>query len=114
MESMQNFYDATNQLIALLKQEKIDRVVQIEKVQSLLNQREEILQSIQPPFSQQEQEIGKQLVNLNQQVEHLLQIKKLDIMKDIKQLHIQKTSNQKYTNPYESLAIDGVFYDKRK
>ena len=37
------------------------------------------LKSIQPPFSQQEQELGKQLVELNQQVEQLLQIQKLEI-----------------------------------
>ena len=101
-------------MIDLLQQDKLDRDVQIEKIQDLLDQREELLKSIQPPFSQQEQELGKQLVELNQQVEQLLQKQKLEIQQDLKQLHTQKKSNQKYTNPYESLAIDGIFYDKRK
>ena len=61
-----------------------------------------------------EEELGKKLVKLNQQVERLLQKQKQEIQQDIKQLHLQKESNQKYTNPYESLSIDGVFYDKRK
>ncbi|USK69958.1 flagellar protein FliT [Peribacillus asahii] len=113
MKALQDFYELTQQLIVLLKHEKSERAVQIEKIQQLLDQREELLNSIQPPFSEQEQELGKQLVALNKQVEHLLQIEKLDIMKDMKQLQVQKKSNQKYTNPYESLAIDGIFYDKR-
>ena len=114
MEVIQAFYQATNQLIELLQQDKLDRDVRIEKIQNLLDQREALLKSIQPPFSQAEQELGKQLVELNQQVEQLLQKQKQEIQQDIKQLHIQKESNQKYTNPYESLSIDGVFYDKRK
>ena len=52
MEAIQDFYETTNQLIALLKQDKLDRDVQIEKIQNLLDQREELLKSIQPPFSQ--------------------------------------------------------------
>ena len=87
---------------------------ELKRFKICLNQREELLKSIQPPFSQAEQELGKQLVELNQQVEQLLQKQKQEIQQDIKQLHIQKQSNQKYTNPYESLSIDGVFYDKRK
>ncbi len=69
MEAIQAFYEVTNQLIELLQQDKLDRDVRIEKIQSLLDQREELLKSIQPPFSQQEKELGKQLVELNQQVE---------------------------------------------
>lgn len=114
MEAIQNFYEATHQLIGLLKQEDFERDVQMEEIQALLDQREDLLKSIKPPFSQQEQELGKELVELNQQVEHLLQIKKHDIQHDLKQLQIQRESNHKYTNPYESLAIDGIFYDKRK
>lgn len=114
MESLQAFYQVTNQLIELLQQDKLDRDVRIEKIQYLLDQREEVLKSIQPPFSQQEKELGKQLVKLNQQVDQLLQKQKQEIQQDLKQLHLKKESNQKYTNPYESLSIDGVFYDKRK
>ena len=43
MEAIQHFYETTNQLIARLKQDKLDRDVQIEKVQNLLDQREELL-----------------------------------------------------------------------
>ncbi len=52
MEAIQDFYETTNQLIELLQQDKLDRDVRIEKIQNLLDQREELLKSIQPPFSQ--------------------------------------------------------------
>lgn len=114
MEAIYAFHEATKQLIELLQQDKLLRDVRIEKIHNLLDQREELLTKFQPPFSQQEKELGKQLVELNQQVEQLLQKQKQEIQQDLKQLHIQKETNHKYMNPYESLSIDGVFYDKRK
>ena len=96
-----------------MQQDKLDRDVRIDKIQTFLDKREELIKSIQPPFSNQDQEIGSHILKLNQEVDKLLQIQKLEILQDLKQLHIQKETNQKYTNPYESLSIDGVFYDKR-
>ena len=114
MNALQGFYEISNQLIHLLQQDNLDRDVRIENIQNLLGQREALLGAIQPPFSQEEQELGNKLVEQNQQVEQLLQKQKQEIQQDIKRLHLQKESNQKYMNPYESLSIDGVFYDKRK
>lgn len=113
MDSLQAFYETTVQLIDLLKKDTLDRDIRIEKLQNLLDRREELLKLIHPPFSQPEEELGRQLVELNQEVDILLQNQKQDIQQDIKQLNIQKNLNHKYTNPYESLSIDGVFYDKR-
>jgi flagellar protein FliT len=113
MEALQAFQALTNQLIGLLQQDKLDRDAQIEKIHSLLDQREELLKSIQPPFSQQEKELGEQLVQLDQQLKQLLQKQKQEILQEIKQLHTKKELNQKYTNPYESMPVDGLFYDKR-
>jgi flagellar protein FliT len=39
---------------------------------------------------------------------------KLFIQKDIKDLSVKKESTGKYANPYQSMATDGMFYDKRK
>ena len=91
----------------------IDRDVRIEKIQSLLDQREELLKSIQPPFSQQEKELGKQLVELDQQVKQLFGNKNRHSARSQK-CPMKKESNQKYTNPYESMPVDGLFYDKQK
>ena len=114
MEALQALQEVTNQLIELLQQEKLERDMRIEKMQSLLDQREELLKSIQPPFTEQEKELGKKLVELDQKVKQLLQKQKQEIQQDLKQLHMKKESNQKYTNPYESMPVDGLFYDKQK
>ena len=114
MKSIQAFQNVTNELIELLQQEKSDRDERIEKIQSLLNQREELLKSIQPPFSPQEKELGKQLVEQDQLVKQLMGKQKIDIMQDMKSARMKKQSNQKYTNPYESIGVDGVFFDKNR
>lgn len=114
MEAIGAFQKVTMELIETLKQEKWDRDEKISKVQSLLNRRDELLKLIQPPFTPQEKEVGKRLVELDQQVKLLLGKHKKDIMQDIKRAKMKKQSNQKYTNPYESMGVDGIFFDKQK
>ncbi|MFJ8257674.1 flagellar protein FliT [Peribacillus asahii] len=113
MEAIQTFYDKTVLLIALLKKENMDRDARIEQVQVLLNEREGLLESIQPPFTEEETRLGKQLVVLDEQVLPLLNQHKVDIQKDLKQLAVKKESNKKYVDPYSMEPVDGVFYDKR-
>ena len=113
MTAIQAFQNITMELIETLQQEN-DRDEKINKIQSLLNQREELLKLIQPPFSPQEKEVGKQLIKLDQQVKRLMGEQKIDIMQDLKSARMKKQSNQKYTNPYESMGVDGIFFDKQK
>jgi len=113
MKPIGAFQNVTNELIQLLQQENQDRDERIEKIQSLLNQREELLKSIQPPFSPEEKELGKRLVEQDQLVKRLMGKQKIDILQDMKSTRMKKQSNQKYTNPYESMGVDGVFFDKR-
>lgn len=112
MEALQTFYDKTVKLIELLQQE-MERDEQIEQIERLLNEREMAMNHIKPPFSSEQQELGKQLVQLDKQIVPLLKKFKLDIQKDMKQVAIKKESNNKYVNPYDFGAIDGIFYDKR-
>ncbi|MGE7183726.1 flagellar protein FliT [Peribacillus sp. NPDC006672] len=112
MGAIQNFYEATNQLLSTLENDQ-DRDRKIEKVEALLEEREKSMAGIQPPFSDSEQELGKKLIELNEKVSQLLEEQKVEIQRDIKQLSVKKESSNKYTNPYESLSIDGMFYDKR-
>lgn len=90
-----------------------DRDQSIEQIQGLLEKRDTALADIQPPFSEEEEKLGRQLVGLNKRVLTLLEQEKKAIQVDIKQLRVKKTSTNKYVNPYQSLATDGVFYDKR-
>nr|WP_251030266.1 flagellar protein FliT [Bacillus sp. ISL-35] len=99
-------------MIDILKSTE-DRDGKISRVEDLLDERESLMKEMIPPFSPDEVEVGKKLVQLNTRLMQLLQSEKISIQKDIKSLQAKKESNNKYVNPYDNLSTDGVFYDKR-
>ncbi|MFJ7977646.1 flagellar protein FliT [Peribacillus sp. JNUCC 23] len=112
--SLQKFSDITVELLDVLTNRTTDeRSDRINRIVELLDLREVLLQSIQPPFSEEEQVLGRQVVELNYKVDEWLLLQKKDIQRDIKQLNEKKQTSNKYTNPYDKLSIDGVFYDKK-
>lgn len=113
MSTVKRFYDVTLKLISFLEAAK-DRDEKISVVEQLLEERQDLMTSMSPPYSEDEKEIGAQLLKLNQKLTALLEKEKLLIQKDIKGLSVKKQSTNKYVNPYQSMAVDGVFYDKRK
>lgn len=116
MSAVENFYQATLELLKLLEDEQSkDRDEKINKIRALLEKREGLMITMSPPFSQEDRELGKKLISLNQKVIALLIAEKTSIQKDINSFKKKKQTVTKYSNPYESLStIDGVFYDKRK
>ncbi|RDI40111.1 flagellar assembly protein FliT [Falsibacillus pallidus] len=99
-----------------LTQEDIDsnREETISEIEKLLEEREVLLPKILPPFSADEEKMGKQMLLWNEAInEKLLLIKRL-INKDINGLEKKKTTAKRYSNPYENMNFDGMFYDKRK
>lgn len=114
MSAVIQFYQLTTDLIQLLENTDVERDDKIAMVEELLNQRETLIGAIRPPFTPDEMEIGKKLNQLNGRLSQLLKVEKAAVQKDIKDLQNKKESNAKYVNPYQSLATDGMFYDKRK
>ncbi|MFS0595436.1 flagellar protein FliT [Peribacillus sp. S4] len=108
------FHDLTAELLAVLEDRTItERDVKIERVTKLIDRRDGLLSQIKPPFTGEEQQMGRAVLLLNQRVNHLLKLQKQEIQRDIQEMNKKKKSSNKYTNPYESLSVDGVFYDKR-
>jgi flagellar protein FliT len=109
-------YSVTKELYELLEQpaRKEKRDEMIEAIQRLLSQRDVLIQQLQPPYSEEEQELGMQMVSLNEAIGEKLQQLKQQIQQDLKSLKQKKMANQNYMNPYEPLAIDGMFYDKKR
>jgi flagellar protein FliT len=108
------FHDLTAELLAVLEDRAItERDVKIERVTKLIDQRDGLLSQITPPFTGEEEQLGRAVLLLNQQVNHLLKLQKQEIQRDIQDINKKKKSSNKYTNPYESLSVDGMFYDKR-
>jgi flagellar protein FliT len=115
MSSVLFCYTITKQLKEALEQvDDKKREVTIEEVESLLEKRQSVLGTIKPPYTREEQELGKQMIAWNQQIDRQLAQLRLQIKRDMNGLTKKKTSVQKYSNPYESLQYDGMFYDKKK
>lgn len=113
MSALQQYFECTTELIAML-QSGIDRDEKTDQVERVLEKRTELIKDIQGPYSDEEKELGKQLLKLEETLASLLAKEKLEIQKDIKDLKMKKASNTKYVNPYQNLSTDGMFYDKKK
>lgn len=112
---LHNIHDVTTELFNELRDRTIvDRDDRIDRITQLLDRREEFLSQIKPPFSDEEFQLGRQSMILNQQVDQMLLLQKQEIQRDIKELNQKKKTSNKYTNPYQNLATDGMFYDKKK
>jgi flagellar protein FliT len=115
MSSVLLCYTITKQLKEAFEQVTDEnRESTIEEVESLLEKRQSVLGTIKPPYTQDEQKLGKQMIAWNHQIDRQLSQLRLEIKRDMNGLTKKKTSVQKYSNPYESLQYDGMFYDKKK
>jgi flagellar protein FliT len=86
----------------------------IEKIEKLLEERQVLLNNIRPPFTDEEHILGKQMMEWNQVIDRRLISLRNDIKRDINGLTKKKTTVQRYSNPYENMQSDGMFYDKKK
>lgn len=115
MNKVNKLYDYTDKLINVLEDgAKLGRDEKIKKIQVLLEKRKNEISLLSAPFSEEEMELGKTIISMNQKLDLLLKNEKLMIQQDIQELHTKKEWNKKHVNPYESLLSSGVFYDKRK
>lgn len=91
-----------------------DRESIIETIEKLLAERQTLLGRIKPPFSVDEQLLGKEMMEWNQEIDRKLILLRTEIKRDMNGLTKKKSSAKRYTNPYQSLQHDGMFYDKKK
>ncbi|UOQ95616.1 flagellar protein FliT [Halobacillus shinanisalinarum] len=87
----------------------------LEEVEKLLDQREQFLTKLPQPQTSEEQAVIERIIKreptLNQKLEFLLN----DLKVDLRNMKKQKSSKQRYTNPYQSVsAYDGMFMDHKK
>jgi flagellar protein FliT len=113
MKPINKCFVLTKNLLDISLQDYSEREEFIDQVEALLNEREEVLKEIQPPFSLEEIKIGLQIVQWNKVIDSFLIKAKSSIMDDIQEVKIKKNTVQKYVNPYQALQGDGVYYDKK-
>lgn len=111
MSSLEHFYEVTLKLVEVLENHQ-DRDEKINLVEQMLAERDDLLKDIRRPVPE-EVEIADKVLMLNQKLDLLLLKEKTKIQKDLKDLKQRKENSHKYQNPYASVSIDGMFYDKR-
>lgn len=85
----------------------------IEELQQLLNERGQLLKEL-PDLSHLHQDLKKEFVKLEREIQDQLANEKDKIKQDLKTLQQQKKQNDKYADPYGSISADGMFLDKKK
>ncbi|WP_088041550.1 hypothetical protein [Bacillus sp. EAC] len=114
MDVNQTLFSVTTQLAELTSnvpsQEKRDEV--IEKIFSLLDERDSLLSIVQPPKDANERQVMDKIVDLNNHINRSMNIILADIKKDINGLKNQKKAHTQYINPYKSLNNVSAFFDK--
>ncbi|WP_077624786.1 hypothetical protein [Sediminibacillus massiliensis] len=117
MNRLVPLYKATDALHNLLQKigPSTQREEAIAEITSLLDEREQLLAQVKPPYSEEEQKLGRALLPLDQGIEKKLQTLFAELKSEMKAVKKQKTSNVKYTNPYQNVAnFDGAFLDQKK
>ncbi|MFC4322481.1 hypothetical protein [Litchfieldia salsa] len=115
--SVEKLYRDTKQLIQLLENPvpKEDRDDYIANIEQMLESREQLMDKLNPPYTEEEMRLGKELIDDQKIIDEKFKMIKSQIQTDLNQLSKTKESNNKYTNPYQSLSNgDGMFFDRKK
>ena len=113
MSPVRDCHRVTKRLLHILEAVERDRDSQIKQAEELLDQRGLLLPEIVPPFTEEEQKLGHEINIMNKEIEARLAHLSTVVKEDLKEVGAKKQSMNKYSNPYEALQTDGVFYDKR-
>lgn len=117
MGRMEALYDVTVELNRLLEQpmEVKDREKLIEQTEALISKRELILQDVKEPYTDEERVIGRKLIPLEKNIQQKVKLLFMNLKNEMRSVKKQKSSNQKYINPYKNASnFDGTFLDKKK
>ncbi|WP_217588532.1 flagellar protein FliT [Lentibacillus saliphilus] len=92
-----------------------DRSKIIVDINRLIEARGHIMEMIKPPFTEEEKQIGEQVVMLNNVIKYEMDQLFAELKTEMKQMKQLKRSNQSYTNPYQHVnTMDGMFMDSKK
>ncbi|WP_249871312.1 flagellar protein FliT [Oceanobacillus saliphilus] len=110
-------YEVTMKIKTILDQKITPQAREsaIEKLNDLIIDRGTYMESLTPPYSEEEQRLGRELVQLNEEIEKKMHLLFADLKLEMIQVQKQKKSNQSYTNPYKNVhTMDGMFMDSKK
>lgn len=117
MGKLDTIYDVTNKIEHILNQSITtkNRDSIITEVTALIEERGRMMEELTPPFSEQEKSLGRQVVELNVQIEKKMETLFESLKQDIRKMNKQKESNRSYINPYGNIkSTDGMYLDSKQ
>ncbi|WP_432357603.1 hypothetical protein [Sporosarcina sp. UB5] len=112
---MIRWQEVAHQLLSTISRtEEEQRDSVIDDINELLDERDTLQQEIIGPFTPEEEEMGKKLVALEQEVVAALASYMKLIRADITAAQSKKEHVKSYVNPYGKVARDGTFYDTKQ
>ncbi|MGM8212559.1 flagellar protein FliT [Virgibacillus sp. W0430] len=117
MNQLEQLYERTMELEQVLAQpitaKNRDEVIVV--INTLINEREKCMENLRPPYTEEEKQLGKQIIERNETIK-----KKMDelfehIKQDMKQVKKQEKSSRSYINPYGKFqTTDGMYLDSKQ
>lgn len=117
MNRLDSLHEVTVQLHEVVTQQVSgeNRQEQIDRVNQLLDERQQVLLKIKPPYTEAEKVVGQRLLPINKVIQQKLEVLFNQVKADMGTVKKKKSSNAKYTNPYKNVSsYDGMFLDHKK
>lgn len=116
MKALVEFIKKTKQLQSHLEKgfPNDNREEYIETIDSLLVERQQILNELPDLSSILDERNKQEMINLEKQIQELMKNYQGIIKDDLKTLQLQKRKGNQYSEPYGNFSVDGMFYDKKK
>jgi flagellar protein FliT len=92
---------------------KENREPYIERLNEFLEQRQVIMNKLPAVYSEEEQQMGKMIVKVNETIDPLLTRQLEEIKHNLSLMKKKKEKNVRYANPYQTLSADGMYFDKK-
>ncbi|WP_416729610.1 flagellar protein FliT [Fictibacillus sp. JL2B1089] len=108
LEITKNLYDHVS--AGLPKEE---RESYIERLNELLDQRQATISNLPATYSEDEQRMGRLIVKMNETIDPLLTRQFEEIKHNLSTMKKKKEKNTHYANPYQSVSVDGMYFDKK-
>jgi len=112
---VQHIYDLTKDIVSLLNNHEIEREQMISELTELLQKREQLLENLKSPYTEAEQNIGEEIVELNKTIDTKVEQLFTDIKSDLNKVKQKKSLNLSYINPYGNIkTTDGMYLDSKQ
>lgn len=117
MSSIIELKTITDEFVQLLEKpvSAKDRDQLLEEVNRLLDKRDQLLKKVKGPFSEQESTVVASIMERDKEIQLKLDHLFLALKSELRDVKKQKSSSEKYLDPYRNIAThDGSYWDKKK